>query len=50
VKACWLPVGIFVGVLFTLAGVDQVSPPSVDWEKAMLSKTRSLKRPSSQTA
>src|SRR5260370_19279398 len=50
VKACWLPGGMFVGVWFTLMGLDQVRPPSVDMEKAISSWAKLLKRPSAQTA
>ena len=48
VNACWLPSGMFVGVAFTLIGVDQVSPPSVDRVSAMLERGPKLKRPIAQ--
>src|SRR5215467_2722653 len=49
-KACRSPAGMFMGVLLMAMGADQVEPPSVDCEKAMLVYWPPEKRESSQTA
>src|SRR5215813_3997453 len=49
VNACWLPDGMFIGVRLIWIVGDHVSPPSVDFEKAMLSWAKLLKRLSCQT-
>ena len=49
-NACWLPAAILVGVLLIWIGADQVKPPSVDIEKAMLLYCPLPKRTSCQTA
>src|SRR3712207_5737601 len=46
VNACWLPVGMLVGVLLTFTAGDQVRPPSVELESAILSCLRKRERPS----
>ena len=50
VNACWLPIGIPVGVLLTLSAGDQVSPPSSDCEKAVASAYPPFGFASCQTA
>src|SRR5438105_1645821 len=49
-KACWSGAGMAPGVWLIFIGVDQVKPPSLDMEKAMLLYSPPEKRPSCQTA
>src|SRR6266700_4591919 len=49
-KACRSAKGMSFGVRLTAMGSDQESPPSSDWEKAMLLYWPLLKRLSSHTA